>query len=598
MKSGIYKYSPGILLLLIQMLTSFVMAQAPDLVSYQAVIRNNRGELVSGKTVGIRIQIKEDSEFGAAVYVETHLAMTDKQGLVALEIGGGTPIMGSMEDIDWAHGIYFLQVETDPDGGTNYSITGVSQLLAVPYALHAKTAEIITGGLPEKDPDFINSAAGNITENDIISWNSKPGTIVEEDTLFKRSVAVGITKADTIRWNGKPDHEKQGLADVLALGNDARGMPLKNIAVPVNADDVATKAYIDKLFSRMDLLKNTIISGGPMTDIEGNHYHTIIIGDQVWTVENLNVTKYSNGDPIPNVIADSSWAILTSGAYCDYKSDPANSAIYGKLYNYYAASDTRNICPTGWHVPTEKESNTLIDYLGGNEPAGGKLKEEGLDHWTLPNEGATNESGFTALPGGFRSEYGGSFNGIGDFGLFWTASECCMPYYYGMYYYVNSRLANVYVFAVGPKNGYSVRCIKNDSTTGIPELSTLPMKPVLQNSAQTGGVISSEGGFPILERGICWGIALNPDTSGNKISCGHGSDDFTGTITGLIPDATYNARAYAVNSQGIAYGNNITFKTLAVIHYDSISDIDGNVYKTVQIGEQTWMAENLKTDPL
>lgn len=115
-------------------------------------------------------------------------------------------------------------------------------------------------------------------------------------------------------------------------------------------------------------------------DFDGNVYDTVVIGTQVWLVQDLKVTHYQNGDPIPNVTDGTNWSSLTSGAYCDYDNAPSNSTIYGKLYNWFTVRDSRNICPSGWHVPTDAEWETLINHLGGSEVAGCKLKEQGTEH--------------------------------------------------------------------------------------------------------------------------------------------------------------------------------------------------------------------------
>lgn len=159
-----------------------------------------------------------------------------------------------------------------------------------------------------------------------------------------------------------------------------------------------------------------------VTDYDGNVYQTVLIGDQCWMMENLKVTHYRNGDPIPHVTDGGTWSGLTSGAYCEYGNNPAHVATYGRLYNWYAVDDSRNIAPEGWHVPTDAEWQTLVDYLGGSSVAGGKLKETGTTHWNPPNEGATNESGFTALPGGFRYDYG-HFYSMGVSAAFWSSTE-------------------------------------------------------------------------------------------------------------------------------------------------------------------------------
>jgi len=159
-----------------------------------------------------------------------------------------------------------------------------------------------------------------------------------------------------------------------------------------------------------------------VTDIDGNVYNTEIIGTQVWMVENLKVSKYGNGDPIPNITDSITWINLTKGAYCDYKNTPANSITYGKLYNWYTVNDNRKLTPAGWHVPSDEEWTILTTFLGGESVAGGRLKEAGTLHWNTPNAGADNSSGFTALPGGARGMDGSFFTG-GQYGHWWTATE-------------------------------------------------------------------------------------------------------------------------------------------------------------------------------
>ena len=159
-----------------------------------------------------------------------------------------------------------------------------------------------------------------------------------------------------------------------------------------------------------------------ITDIDGNVYNTVIIGDQVWMAENLKVTHYRNGDPVPNVTDDTDWKNLTTGAYCNYDNNTNNSATYGCLYNWYAVNDSRNIAPEGWHVPSNAEWQILINYLGGSSVAGGKMKETGTTHWNSPNTGATNESGFSALPGGYRHR-SGSYDSMGSGAPLWSSTE-------------------------------------------------------------------------------------------------------------------------------------------------------------------------------
>ena len=147
--------------------------------------------------------------------------------------------------------------------------------------------------------------------------------------------------------------------------------------------------------------------GANVTDVEGDIYKTVYIGTQHWRGENLKVSKYNDGSAIPNITDNTEWTKLTTGAWSYYNNDAANKANYGKLYKWYAVSKTtngnKNLCPTGWHVPTYAEWNVLTEYLGGDSVAGGKMKEVGTTNWISPNIDATNTSLFTGLPGGVAS---------------------------------------------------------------------------------------------------------------------------------------------------------------------------------------------------
>jgi uncharacterized protein (TIGR02145 family) len=201
-----------------------------------------------------------------------------------------------------------------------------------------------------------------------------------------------------------------------------------------------------------------------ITDFDGNAYQTVNIGSQVWMKENLRTTKYRYGLAIPNVTNLTDWANASSGAYCWYDNDIANESIYGALYNWNTVS-TGNLCPVGWHVPTDDEWTALTTFLGSETIAGGKIKEAGITHWASPNTGATNESGFTALPAACR--FTGTaldpegFAGIKSGGIWWSASE-----YNATNAWARSVIFNDSKLFKGNmlKNiGNSVRCIRNQS---------------------------------------------------------------------------------------------------------------------------------------
>jgi uncharacterized protein (TIGR02145 family) len=198
---------------------------------------------------------------------------------------------------------------------------------------------------------------------------------------------------------------------------------------------------------------------GAITDKDGNVYTSVTIGTQVWMVENLKSTKYNDGTGIPNVTENTEWANLTTPGYCWYNNDVSTyRATYGALYNWYALS-TGKLCPIGWHVPSDEEWTTLATFLGGENIAGGKLKEAGTTHWLSPNTDATNETGFTALPGGLRGYSNGIFISIGQYGYWWSSSLD-----FGNQFFVRNLFNNtalVWKSACDKQSGLSIRCLKD-----------------------------------------------------------------------------------------------------------------------------------------
>jgi len=193
-------------------------------------------------------------------------------------------------------------------------------------------------------------------------------------------------------------------------------------------------------------------------DIDSNVYHTVEIGTQVWMVENLKTTRFRDGSPIPNVTDNTTWDNITTIAYCDYSNNPNNSITYGRLYNWYVVQDNRQIAPVGWHVPTDADWTILSDYLGGENIAGGKMKEADTTHWLSPNYGATNESGFTALPGGVRG-YNTGFSYLGWGAMWWSSDQNTSTNACGRS--LSYTTANIYIISSYMGVGNSIRCVKD-----------------------------------------------------------------------------------------------------------------------------------------
>jgi len=199
------------------------------------------------------------------------------------------------------------------------------------------------------------------------------------------------------------------------------------------------------------------ISTGSVTDIDGNTYNTVMIGEQVWMAENLKTTRFNDNTDIPLIQGDSEWKSLITTGLCWYNNDSSTyKSDYGALYNWYAVA-SRKLCPTGWHVPSSAEWSEMADQLGGENAVRNKIKEPGVTHWIRPDAGATNESGFTALPGGARIN--GAFEGIGIAGAWWSATVHDVDY--AWYLELDDDISYLLEGKSGKSQGFSVRCVKN-----------------------------------------------------------------------------------------------------------------------------------------
>ncbi|MDD5571791.1 MAG: FISUMP domain-containing protein [Bacteroidales bacterium] len=276
------------------------------------------------------------------------------------------------------------------------------------------------------------------------------------------------------------------IVSINANSGTARLIHKETTAINENKNYISNKektnksrrAITDMQYTTGNLLKLTGYSGGiystilmqvptqsqtdtfdfvECTDADNNHYSVVQIGTQLWMGENLETTKYINGDSIHNITGGTQWSNDTTGAYCDYNNNAGNSTIYGKLYNFFAVADTCSLCPSGWHVPTDIEWNILVSFLQMLGETG-KLKANCTTLWQSPNQGATNETGFTALPGGYR-DYTGLFKYIGQCGYWWSSTAYAddSAWYRFMYY----DYSNASRFSTERTFGFSVRCMKN-----------------------------------------------------------------------------------------------------------------------------------------
>lgn len=286
--------------------------------------------------------------------------------------------------------------------------------------------------------------------------------------LLPSTISFAQVCGDVDCSGGDPDiSDIARLIDYLYLSHDPLCDP--KLADVNDSGGEPDMSDITALINHLYLTHEPLICPPPavIMDIDGNRYHTIKIGDQWWLKENLRVTRYRNGYfpiSIPLVTDDDIWETLTTGAYCYYDNDEGNVSTYGLLYNWYAITDS--LAPQGWHIPSDEEWKILERSLGmskyyadmtgwrGIYNEGGKLKESGTVHWNNPNSGATNESGFTALPGGYRWR-DGSYLYLNEFAVFWTSTEAVWRHLVAQYNMIYRGVAN------DKRDGQSIRCVRD-----------------------------------------------------------------------------------------------------------------------------------------
>ncbi len=254
---------------------------------------------------------------------------------------------------------------------------------------------------------------------------------------------------------------------------------------------------------------------GTMTDQDGNVYKTIIIGNQVWMAENLKVTHYQNGDPIPNITENPEWGKLSTGAYCNHKNNIDNAATYGSLYNWFAVNDSRNLAPEGWHIPTDKEWKQMEIYLGMSTVEAYDKRSRGTDEgsqlagnaplWNdeekLEKNSVFGKSGFSALPGGSRGDNYGVFTYTGISAYFWSSTESdskeawCRKLDY--------KHSNVFRNDVNKRYGFSIRCIKDAPRTSSQQKNGKLIVGVYGNEKKQESylILEVDGTFCVLEGG-------------------------------------------------------------------------------------------------
>lgn len=300
-----------------------------------------------------------------------------------------------------------------------------------------------------RTPTVTTGSISGITDTSALAG----GEVVTDggQTVTVRGVCWALTSNPTTANSKTEEGDGEGI-----FSSPIRGL-MPNTLYHVRAyatNSNGTSYGQDVSFTTTEALQGTVV------DVDGNSYRTVRINGKIWMAENLKTTRYRNGDSIPNLINASPWAIANSGGYCNYNNDPNNGAVYGRLYNWYAVSDSRNLAPAGWHVARAEEWQALVDSNGGRTLAGGVLKETGNLHWNVPNHGAKNLLLFSALPGGNRNDLAVFYN-LRANGFWWTSTEIIVAGSFGVHFSMYTNTAYCERANADKHMGFSVRCVKD-----------------------------------------------------------------------------------------------------------------------------------------
>ena len=303
-------------------------------------------------------------------------------------------------------------------------------------------------------PAVSTTAAGSIATDSVVIG----GDIMHDggSAIVLRGVCYSLTSAPDMSDSRTQDGLGIGVFSTVLRGLTA-GTTYYARSYAKNAGGLV--AYGNEVtFTTLSPVPSFSCGTTSITDVDGNSYATVQIGTQCWTQSNLTVSKYRNGDIIPNITDDTQWSQTntgSTGAWCNYNNDANIGTTFGKLYNWYAVNDSRGLCPTGWHVPSDAEWTTLENHLGGSSVAGGAMKSQ--TGW-FNNGNATNSSGFNGLPGGVRGNFGG-FGDVGFNGYWWSSSVAgSVNAWYRQLFFFNASVLRSYDFH---GNGFSVRCARD-----------------------------------------------------------------------------------------------------------------------------------------
>lgn len=447
-----------------------VQGQVPQKFSYQAVLRNADGTVIANQAVNVKISLHKTSTSGTIVYSEVHNPTTTAQGVVNLSIGGGTEQSTSFSSIPWGESI-FIQIEVKKASEATYQNMGTSQILSVPYALTAGSVKEVVSqpSASDTDPIFVvKNKEGKIV---FAVYQTGVKVFVEDSPTkgTKGGFAVGglsgQSKGGVEYLSITPDSSKiifnepttiKGTKGGFAVGGLSNKSYAKNEYFKVTKD---SSYFSTTVYAQADIITSGTVSvnvGTPsdkITDADGNPYQTVKIGSQIWMKENLRTLHFNEGTAIKT----------DSVNVYNYTSNIDTITKYGRLYAYNVIYNNLNVCPIGWHVPTNNDWITLITFVGGPDWSvnslltARKLMDTTSGLWLNTNLSVNNITGFSARPGGQGSVSASWFySGLGSTGVWWKKEP--IP----SYFRIDGNTGEIQMGEGSNMDGNSIRCIKDN----------------------------------------------------------------------------------------------------------------------------------------
>ncbi len=570
------------------LINSSIFAQAPQKMSYQAVIRNSNDSLLVSTPVGMRISLVQSSPTGNVVYSETQTATTNANGLVSLQIGMGTAVSGNFADIDWAAGPYYVKTETDLSGGTNYTITSSNEILSVPYALFS--ANGIPGPAGPQGPIGLTGPAGtngNSLPNgnntgDLLSWNGTQWVAISNSAAATNSNIPQVTTgtfqtfycnsstiisdagfsitAKGICWSLSPNpsladnfsSDGQGMGSYnslfhnLLLGQTyyfrayatnsmGTGYGMTYVFIP-NGNEIISITTT----AATNISGNNALSGGSISSIIPSYYSLTFIDRGIVWGTSPNPTQTSNTGMLTNGSGTGTFTNMLSGL-------TPNTTYYVRAWasNNYSNSilyGTQETFTTGYITTTEASAITTSSAISGGtitNPPGNPILAKGVVWSTSQNP--TVSLATKTMDGTSNGDFNSSITGLS----------------LGSTYFVRAYVTNSLGTSYG--NTITVR------PASLPSIATTALTNITLNSANCGGGSITNGGSGILEKGVVWSTNPNPTTAlTTKTSDGTLNSSFSSSITNLMYNTTYYVRAYVRNQIGTTYGEELVFTTLNI----------------------------------